>query len=114
MSDKKKPIFGLDKLPNQGYIKGLENLLKEYRVNKGKDQAYIHELEDTLANLRKLTDEQLKEKNTDELVRGYKKEIKDLKKQIIKYNKDTKNLINKNLTLKRQIENGKTKDDHTS
>ncbi|MAO08069.1 MAG: hypothetical protein CL596_05085 [Alteromonas sp.] len=98
--EKHKKIFGLNKLPAKGYIKALEEQVKELKVERGKDQSYIEELEDRLRVIKELTPEELEciKKNNEVIrLRSIKNKLeKDLKKSRDEY----KELLTKHIQLK--------------
>lgn len=107
--NKQKPIFGLNKLPPKGQIKALQEINSELMVDRGKDKSYIEELEHRIHLLEKLTPEQLLSLTENKQVVALKKEIKALNKRINTYNKAQKVWVQKNLELKRKLEDAKAK-----
>lgn len=108
MGKKNKPIFGLSKLPDKAYIKALEERVSELEIERGKDQAYITELEDELKALSSKSKEELKEYRKSVLVNQLREAIGSKDKLLQTYKKDNKELIHQILMLKQKL-NGKRK-----
>jgi Sec-independent protein translocase protein TatA len=82
MKDKTKPIFGLDKLPDDAII-------KELRTELGKANSYIQELENEL----KQALNNVKEYKANKVVQTYKDKVLNLEKKNKKLNDFNERLI---------------------
>lgn len=106
MSEKSKrtPIYGLEKIPEKAWIKILEKHVRELKVEIGKNESRIQELEYLLENKEKLTDEELQEIKKQTAYQKIQKERDDLKYKIYALTRDNKKLIEKNINLKRKLD----------
>lgn len=105
MSDKEKPIFGLNKLPDKAYIKALKGRISELVVYKGKDTSYIHELEDELKTIKqKIDNSDSSSLKKEKLYNEQKTTISKLTRENQRLQKNNKELVNRIINLKKQID----------
>lgn len=83
---KDKAVHGLFKLPD-------EALIKELRIELGKQASYIQELEDEIKFLKKEETEEKKKIRREKLFDEYRAQIKNLNDKIRKLKKDNEYLI---------------------
>ncbi|MDL2310273.1 hypothetical protein LJC39_04070 [Parabacteroides sp. OttesenSCG-928-B22] len=83
---KDKAVHGLLKLPD-------EALIKELRIELGKQASYIQELEDEIKFLKKEETEEKKKIRREKLFDEYRGQIKNLNDKIRKLKKDNEYLI---------------------
>lgn len=83
---KDKAVHGLLKLPD-------EALIKELRIELGKQTSYIQELEDEIKFLKKEETEEKKKIRREKLFDEYRGQIKNLNDKIRKLKKDNEYLI---------------------
>lgn len=99
MSKKHKEIFGLDKLPESGYIKALQEKVSELMVQKGQDTAYIQELEFKLKQYEGKPTEDVKRENAYKSLKG---QVAKFKKENLRLMKSNKELVHKLLNAQKQ------------
>lgn len=108
-NNKKEPIFGLDKLPDKAYIKALEEEITRLNIEKGKTESYIDELSNDIVELKKLSQETLKELAKDKTIKELRKKVNKLEHKNYILVRDSKIQIEKILTLKKQLEDEKNR-----
>lgn len=103
-NSKRKPIHGLDKIPEKAWLKILEKRVQELEIERGKDQSYIQELEHELEQLNKLGKEDLKDLLRIEAYNKLNKKVEKLNYKVYTLNRDIKRIIEKNVKLKMQLD----------
>lgn len=101
MSDKQKPIFGLNKLPAKAYAKALEERIKELNIENGKNTSYIFELEHKLKEINHYIETaDAGSIKKEKLYNQQKATISKLTRENLRLQKTNKELINKIINLK--------------
>lgn len=100
--DKKKPIFGLDKIPDEAYIKALEEKVSSLEFQLGQERSYTEELSEDMNKLTSILLETDLDKKAKILLKEKQDKIVSLEKSITKlktqHKKDLSRIINQKLT----------------